>query len=195
MVARKVKRFLLNNTFQKIRRFFYYFLSEIKYKHAIAVQPLLVNGLGSVNIGNKSFIGNYYSQCYLNGYSYIEARKERASVNIGANCYFNNNVQIIANKKSITIGQHCRIGFNFFAITSDFHHIDSLKREQGDEGDDLSIVIGNHVFIGNDVKILKGVTVGNGCVIAAGSIVTSNIPDNTLAGGIPARVIKELKDS
>lgn len=53
------------------------------------------------------------------------------------------------------------------------------------------IVIGNKVWIGTNVTVLKGVKIGDGCVIAAGSLVTKDIPANCLAGGVPAKVIKE----
>ena len=52
------------------------------------------------------------------------------------------------------------------------------------------IKIGNNVYIGNNVIILPGVTIGNNVVIGAGAVVSKNIPDNSVAVGIPARVIK-----
>jgi acetyltransferase-like isoleucine patch superfamily enzyme len=56
---------------------------------------------------------------------------------------------------------------------------------------DNSITIGNHVWIGADVKILKGVKIGHGSIIATGSVVTKDVNDNTLVGGIPAKILKE----
>jgi acetyltransferase-like isoleucine patch superfamily enzyme len=53
------------------------------------------------------------------------------------------------------------------------------------------IHIGNHVWIGMNVTILKGVQIGDGAIIAAGAVVTRNIPARCLAGGVPARVLKE----
>lgn len=52
-----------------------------------------------------------------------------------------------------------------------------------------TIVIGNNVFVGADAKILYNVNIGSNVIIAAGSIVTKNIPDNSIAAGIPARVV------
>ncbi len=56
------------------------------------------------------------------------------------------------------------------------------------------IVIGNNVYIGNNVIILPGVTIGNNVVIGAGAIVSKNIPDNSVAVGIPAKVIKSIDE-
>ena len=54
--------------------------------------------------------------------------------------------------------------------------------------------IGNDVWIGGNVTILPGVTIGNNVVVAAGAVVTKDVPDNTLVGGVPARKIKEIED-
>jgi len=56
------------------------------------------------------------------------------------------------------------------------------------------IVIGNDVYIGMRTIILPGVTIGNRCIIGAGSVVTRSIPDNTVAAGVPARVIKSTDE-
>ena len=56
------------------------------------------------------------------------------------------------------------------------------------------ITIGNKVYIGNDVRILPGVNIGNNVIIGAGAIVTKNIPDNSVAVGVPAKVIKSTDD-
>jgi acetyltransferase-like isoleucine patch superfamily enzyme len=53
------------------------------------------------------------------------------------------------------------------------------------------IIIGNHVWVGMNATILKGVTIGDGAIIAAGSIVTKDVKANTLVGGVPARILKE----
>ena len=53
------------------------------------------------------------------------------------------------------------------------------------------IKIGNHVWIGANVTILKGVSIGDGSIVAAGSVVTKSIPEACLAAGVPAKVIKE----
>ena len=52
------------------------------------------------------------------------------------------------------------------------------------------IKIGNHVWIGVNCTILKGVTIGDGAIIAAGSVVTKDVPAHSLVGGVPAKVIR-----
>lgn len=64
-----------------------------------------------------------------------------------------------------------------------------LIRNQGHEGND--IVIGNDVWIGVNVVILQGVTIGDGAVIAAGSIVNKNVPQYSVYGGVPAKLISK----
>jgi len=54
------------------------------------------------------------------------------------------------------------------------------------------VTIGNNVWIGGNVTILPGVTIGDNCTIGAGSVVTRDIPDNSVAAGNPARVIRRL---
>ena len=54
------------------------------------------------------------------------------------------------------------------------------------------VTIGNDVWIGGNVTILPGVNIGNNVVVAAGAVVTKDVPDNSLVGGIPAKLIKEL---
>ena len=56
------------------------------------------------------------------------------------------------------------------------------------------ITIGNDVWIGGNCTILPGVTIGNNVIIAAGAVVTKDIPDNCVAAGVPAKVIKQLEN-
>jgi len=59
----------------------------------------------------------------------------------------------------------------------------------------IEVVIGNDVWIGGNSVICPGVHIGNGCVIGAGSVVTKDIPDNTIAAGNPCKVIRSITDS
>jgi acetyltransferase-like isoleucine patch superfamily enzyme len=61
------------------------------------------------------------------------------------------------------------------------------------EQDDESVIIGNNCWIGMNSIILKGVKIGDNSIIGAGSVVTTNVPDNSLAVGSPAKVVKTYK--
>jgi acetyltransferase-like isoleucine patch superfamily enzyme len=90
--------------------------------------------------------------------------------------------------KRVSIGSNCAISWNVTIMDSDFHEYrvnDETITENTKE-----VIIGNNVWIGNNVVILKGVTIGDDAIIAAGSIVTKNIPAGYAVGGNPARVIK-----
>jgi len=89
--------------------------------------------------------------------------------------------------------------FNHIKIGNDVIIADQVTIRDSDnhnikyEGYEMSkpINIGNHVWIGMGAMILKGVTIGDGAIIAAGAVVTKNVPPQCLSGGVPARVIKE----
>ncbi|NQU32288.1 MAG: acyltransferase [Bacteroidetes bacterium] len=108
---------------------------------------------------------------------------ENASLTLGSG-YINNNLNLACFEK-ITIGEGVAISENVTIRDSDNHQITSYKHQKS-----AHIEIGNNVWIGMNVTILKGVQIGNGSIIGANSVVTRDIPDNSLAIGIPARVIK-----
>jgi acetyltransferase-like isoleucine patch superfamily enzyme/coenzyme F420-reducing hydrogenase beta subunit len=99
--------------------------------------------------------------------------------------FINENVQITC-ASSVTIGKGCAIARDVIIRDYDAHTIERLGVEIK-----KPINIGNHVWIGNRAMILKGVTIGDGAIIAAGSIVTKNVPPYSVVVGIPAKVIKE----
>lgn len=102
-------------------------------------------------------------------------------------CYMNTNTYLEC-ELSITIGENVLIGRNVTIRDSDGHpHGD----DSGNREKCLPVVIGNSVWIGSYAMIQKGVHIGDGSIIAAGSVVIKDVPANCLVGGIPARVIKE----
>ena len=89
--------------------------------------------------------------------------------------------------KEITIGSGTMISWDCVIMDRDYHKL-------GDEGkteNKAPIVIGNNVWIGCRCLIMKGVTIGDGAVVAAGSVVTKDVPAGTLVAGNPARIVKE----
>ncbi len=96
---------------------------------------------------------------------------------------------------SIRIGAGCLIGANVILADTDFHAIGPSSRRYNSNPDEIAvapIVIEDNVFIGADVFILKGVTVGRNSVIGAASVVTRDVPENSVAAGNPARVVRRL---
>lgn len=100
------------------------------------------------------------------------------------------NVAILCNKE-ITIGDNVLLGDSATIFDSDFHSLNVSGRTD-DAGVSKPVFIGDNVFVGANAMILKGVTVGNNSVVAAGSVVTKDILPNQIWGGNPARFIREL---
>ena len=112
---------------------------------------------------------------------------EGAKLSIGDHTYINRSASIDCTQE-ITIGDYCAISDNVQILDSDFH---TITHEGKTSEKSKPIHIGNHVWIGRSAIILKGVTIGDGAIIGAGSIVTKSIPPRCLAVGNPVRVIKE----
>lgn len=90
----------------------------------------------------------------------------------------------------ITIGSHCFIGPNCGMYTA----IHAMLPEERNRGIERAkpIVLGDNVWLGGDVTILPGVTIGSNTVIGAGSVVTKDIPSGVVAAGNPCRVMREI---
>jgi acetyltransferase-like isoleucine patch superfamily enzyme len=93
----------------------------------------------------------------------------------------------------ITIGDNVHITSGCAFITHDGGTL-ILRNEVPDLEWTAPICVGNDVYIGVRSLILPGVTIGNRCIIGAGSVVTKSIPDNSVAAGVPARVIKSTDE-
>ena len=113
------------------------------------------------------------------------------NIHIGTNFYANHNLSILDGGK-VTIGDYVFIAPNV-VITTAGHAIDPSQRDKGLEIA-LPITIGNHVWLGANVTILPGVTIGDNVVIGGGSVVTKDIPSNVIAVGNPCRVLRKITD-
>ena len=90
----------------------------------------------------------------------------------------------------IKIGNNVIVG-NFVSFHSENHNFTNAEIPIRLQGTSHSgIVIGDNCWIGAKATILDGVHIGNGCVVAAGAVVTKSFPDNVVIGGVPARIIK-----
>jgi len=112
------------------------------------------------------------------------------NVQLGERVYFNVNC-VVLDAAKVTIGNNVFIGPGVHIYTAT-HPTDAMERRKTEFA--KPIFIGNDCWIGGNTVICPGVTVGDGCTIGAGSVVTKDIPANSLAVGNPARVIKKLKE-
>ena len=130
----------------------------------------------------------YYSAVYRKLYPVKYAQKVGVNFVIGK-LYIYGSIAWGSEPWIITLGENVHITDGVKFITHDGGTL--LYRKQiPDLEITKPIVVGNDVYIGNNVIILPGVTIGSNVVIGAGAVVTKDIPDNSVAVGVPARVIK-----
>jgi acetyltransferase-like isoleucine patch superfamily enzyme len=170
--------------------------AKIQFGHKITVgsgfnlmEYASLNALSyeGVEIGNNFTLGKY---------AFIECTGVLR--NVGNSLKIGNNVGInhycfIGVRGNITIGDNVIFGprVNIFSENHIFNNLDIPIKNQGVEKKDT--IIRNDVWIGANVSIMPGIKIGNGCVIAAGSVVTKDIPDFSVAAGVPAKIIKNRK--
>jgi len=131
---------------------------------------IFLNEKGSITVGDYVYMNSVHMRIDHN-------------LKIGSHCLFGPNIKLWDTKNHPLSSSERHIQCEYIA-----HHgfVDSYQAGGGD------IIIGDDVWIGMDVIIFGGVTIGKGSVIAAGSIVTKSIPENVLAAGVPAKVIRRI---
>lgn len=141
----------------------------------------------NITIGNNcifssrktSNLSGLFSPCI------ISTAKKGATITIGDNCGFSGTrIRAGAN---ITLGNNVRCGANTYIASTDAHSDDYRA------GKDRPIVLEDNVWLGLNVVVLKGVTIGKNSLIGANSVVTKDIPANVIAVGNPCRVIKQIE--
>ncbi len=135
--------------------------------------PRVLNRGGIIDVKNCEFYEGVRLEVYKGGI-----------LTIGNGTYLNRNAVVIAVGR-VEIGNDCRIGWDVVVMDSDLHPVDA--NDQPIESS--PVIIEDDVWIGCRSIILKGVKIGRRSVVAAGSIVTKDIPPNSIAAGVPARVI------
>ena len=136
---------------------------------------------------------------YLQGPIYFDFG---VNISMGDNSFANFNFTVMDEGK-VTIGESAFIGPNVSLLTA-IHPLcyqdrNSFFNEKTGVVTNLertgAITIGNNCWIGGSVTVCGGVTIGDGCVIGAGSVVTRDIPSNSLAVGVPCRVLRPITES
>lgn len=118
--------------------------------------------------------------------------KPGAEIYIGENAGMSG-VSICCSKR-VLIGEYVGLGANVSIIDTDFHPVNPYLRKYANDENVKSkeIEIGDYAWIGTNSMILKGVHIGRGAVIGAGSVVTQDVPDLTIYAGNPAKFIKNV---
>jgi maltose O-acetyltransferase len=151
--------------------------------------PIRSGGRGVLIIGDRNSFVFRMAPMLGNGGILLQPRAQNSVLKIGSNCSFSNNIAIVAND-SIEIGDNCLIGNSVQIVDSDFHGLSVSERGR------LGLVkptrIGSNVWIGTGVIVLKGVTIGDNSIVGAMSLVTRDVPKDSIVGGNPARWIREV---
>lgn len=148
-------------------------------------RPIYIRGKKSI-VGGKNLTTGRFCRFDLNG--------EKKTLFIGDNCEMGDMTHIVAHEK-VEIGNNVLVASKVFIS-------DTSHGSYGDDGDapfvppnkrllrSRHVFVGNNVWLGENVVILPGIKIGNGTIIGANSVVTCNVPENVIAAGVPARVIK-----
>jgi acetyltransferase-like isoleucine patch superfamily enzyme len=189
---------------KKIKKIFP-FLFNVEIKAIIGENVLFPKVFGIENQGEKEsiLIGNhnefssdFHIRCY-----------EHGKVKIGNYNWTSLRTQIVC-ANYVEIGDYCMFGRDVYISDTNEHPIDPVERLNSTITfwndrtvnryhlvDNSPVRIGNNVWIGERAIILKGVQIGNNSVIAAGSVVTKDVPENMVVGGNPAKKIKSLEQN
>lgn len=137
--------------------------------------PKIINRGGEIHVGNIGLFPGVRFECM-----------QGARISIGKGTYLNRNTHIVA-AESVSIGQDCKIAWDVLIMDTDQHGL-----QPGQEAVAKPVTIENNVWIGARSIILKGVTIGHNSVVAAGAIVTKDVPPFSVVANPPARVIRSL---
>ncbi len=144
--------------------------------------PVIIQNSGTIEIGDQViFDSKWYKPIYL------QLSRPEAKLTIENNVFINYGTEISL-VREVSIGAFSLIGIDCLIYDTDWHSLDGLDR-------DVPIAptrIGRGVWLGARVIVMKGVAIGDNTVVAANSVVTNDLPNNVLAGGSPARVIRSI---
>ncbi len=117
------------------------------------------------------------------------------NIYLGKGSYINGGAIVASQNAIIKIGENCMISYNVHMRT-DMHIHDRVDIPMLKQGHiEKDIIIGNDVWIGYGAQIMSGVTIGNSAIVGAGAVVTRDVPDFAVVGGVPAKIIKIRKEN
>lgn len=184
----------------RITRHFYAVLRRVQYSllsnalvkgKPIKAAPLLAQGKGLVSFGKNVRIGWMTGKAFWNTYVFCEARESSSQIIVGDDTWIGNDFTAVSEGPGVFIGNRVIIGIHVDIYDSDFHELNPSRR-LGGEPKKEAVVVGDNVWIGNRVMLLKGTEIGADSIVAAGAVVSGKFPPKALIGGVPARVIRLL---
>ena len=177
--------------FGSVRLALDYFFTRLFYRNARLIRlPIYIRGRSAITLGDGLTTG---VNVRLDAF---RIRGNQIILSIGRNVHINDSVHIGAIEK-VVIGDNVLIASRVF-ISDHNHGNYQIKDHLSNPGipptkrplSSKPVFIGNNVWLGEQVCVLSGVSIGDGAVIGANSVVTHDIPSNTIAAGNPARVIR-----
>ena len=172
--------------FSLIKHAFIIIRTRYKLRNAqvLGQKPEII-GKPTLIIKGRLFIGEYFKLI-------TNIVRARIIVEYGANLTIGDDVRIngahISVSNSVIIGNQVSIAPYVLIMDNDYHKVEDNRAE----GMPSPIVIEDRVWIASKATILKGVTIGEGSTVAAGAVVTKDVPPRTVVAGVPAKVIKRL---
>jgi acetyltransferase-like isoleucine patch superfamily enzyme len=144
-------------------------------------RPLVNNG-GTLTVGDRVRLSATVATTEL-------AIAPGATLTIGEQTFINYGTSISASE-SVTIGPRCNIGTYCMIMDNNFHRLEPDRRTEPPPS--APVQIGENVWLGGRVIVLPGVTIGDHSVVAAGSVVTRDVPERTVVAGVPARLVRDI---
>lgn len=174
-------------TIQRLKLQVYLRLHGVRFGRWPRGNGLMIRNVGSIEIcDNVSFRSKLRAEPFKSG---LFTHNKDAVIRIGS--YSAMHGTIIHSNELVEVGERCMFGPGVIILDNDSHFIsmDAIERRQGVPKSD-PVKIGNNVWIGMRALIMKGVKIDDNSIIASGSVVTRDVPKNTLVGGNPAKIIK-----
>lgn len=160
----------------------------------INVWPSIVlHQKASIFLGENVILNSSNRTYHVNMFTRVKLMcdKPNASISVGNNTRIHGSC--IHAFEKIEIGENCLIAANCQIFDSNGHST-KISLRHSNQGNSKPIKIGNNVWIGTGCVILPGTMIGNGSIIAAGSVVLGEIPEHTIFGGNPAKLLKKIEN-
>ena len=147
-------------------------------RDTVIVRPLYLQGVDHISIGDGVIVRDG---------AWLATEGTAGKLTIGSRTYVGHRCHLHS-IDPVSIGSDCVFADNVFVASSDHGRTDRHALVGTGE-----IVIGDHVFLGQNVVVLGGVTIGDGATVAAGAVVTRDVPPGAVVGGVPARELRKAR--